>query len=340
MIKKSMFALTLPLLALIATTNIAHANDPPDAPVQVYLPIIANGSPPDSRFGVNGVSTDSQTLGFPVHDRYVLSWPEYPLSDDEADQMSVYRIDHADRGMSRNVSTWCLTTFKIAGRPNYCDDTTNEGWVDEPGFRQFILSHPGKTWIVGNEPITPIPAGMRSILPEEYATWYHTAYYFIKGIDPSAKVGMYGMCMAPIEREFTMQVWSAYRELYGETFPTDFIAMHRGTMPNEWTSYGLQGEIDLHTERVSWFDARRGIDWAGPREYWLTEYGMPARRTPIGEAMALEYMLEVTTWLKSQSDLTQWAWWPSGSQYWEENTRLVEDGKPTKLGELYIKLAK
>ena len=304
------------------------------------LPLIY-GKPIDHRFQINGVSVlDAEILGFPNNDRYVLVWQVYPPNDSNYDEMTAYRTSIS----SNAIKLWCLTAYTLIGYEDYCANpggdpviSTRNGWIDETGLREFISSHHGKIWQIGNEPFTKRPAGEMGITPGEYTIWYRDAYTLIKSIDPTAQVGFYGMGMFDAERDFLLQFLNRYLALYHEPAKSDFMAIHHGAFPGQWTP---QGEISLVTEKINWLEGYRGILWSGPRNYWITEYGMPAYLVPIPENEAIQYMLALTGWFKTNDiGITGWGWWPSSSKLWPENTRLVNRGKPTRLGEVYYQEA-
>ena len=287
----------------------------------IFLPIISGGNTViDPRFGINNMITnDIETIGFSTNDRYTFDWKNYPENID----ISAYRLTPANR--KEEGKLWCLTAYKLAGRMDYCSNeiANNDGWIDEKGFKQFILDNPNKIWIIGNEPLW---SGDRLSYLEQ-ARWHHAAYYFIKSNDPSAIVGMYGMSSKVMEKLYTFQFWKEYKTLYHEPTPTDFIAFHY--YPPRGERWSLEHAINFLTETVNWLNYNNGTNWVGPKNYWLTEIGLRAWEMPIGEEDALLYMTTIITWLKTNNiGISQWAWWPSSSSNWEENTKLIKNGIP------------
>lgn len=303
----------------------------------IYLPIIAGGNQPipDPRFGINNLSAnDVNALGF-TGDRYIQQW--------NADYLNEKITAHVLLPANHNSSyLWCLSTYRIAGHPNYCSTDSSsifvneDGWVNEREFKQYVFSHPGEIWIIGNEPYI---GDQRShhLSPNEMARWYRAARSFIKDIDPTALVSQYGMMVWEVSREFTLQFWAEYKAMYGEILPTDFIPFHLYGEPGEWT---IENQIKWYVSITQWLDKYRGIKWDGERDYRLTEFGLRIWSAPANEEETLMFMEQTISWLKNnQSGITEWAWWSVSSKEWEEHTKLIENGKPTKLGVLYYQLA-
>ncbi len=126
----------------------------------------------------------------------------------------------------------------------------NNGTLLE-GMGSIIRKYPGGYWIVGNE-VDVDNAAQDNIMPELYAQAYHDAYYYIKGIDQSAKVAIAGLSMmTPGRLQYLSIVWDTYRSLYGHDMPVDIWNMHlyilEERMPGNPNDYG-DGKIALGTD--------------------------------------------------------------------------------------------
>ena len=207
------------------------------------------------------------------------------------------------------------------------------GWVEINAFQLWIWTHPGKTYIIGNELLCPEPCGS-GVTAVEYAAWYKDAWTTIKSLDPTAKIAPYGPMGTQAAREMVEDVWDAYITLYGVPMPVDFYPLHWYPWFASWDGSQLANEIAMLEAHVAWFESFRGIEWDGPADYWLTEYGLPAWAFEISEADLLLFMEQFTTWLMAnESNISRWAWWPHGE------AALVVNGERTALGDLYYQLA-
>ncbi len=300
-----------------------------------YLPVTIKAPPgirPDIRFGVAEYgAADMYTLGFSEDGRYhSQQW----YQQEEGNSVIFFRGAHRTHVRSR----WCTCAFRFAGRVDYCSGDGamlhEAGWVNEIACRQWISAHPGKTYIIGNEIDLSDPIG-DGITPAEYAVWYNAAWRLIKSTDPTAKVGPFG----PVQNSkwVLLDVWTQYHLIAKQPLPADFYPIHFYAQ----SVIHSRNIVDFESW-VAWIESHRGADWSGPREYWLTEYGLPTWENPhIMDEDLLVFMEDFTHYLMTnQVGVTLWAWWPCVSHP-RGTTRgdLVMNGKRTALGDLYIRLA-
>lgn len=126
-------------------------------------------------------------------------------------------------------------------------------------------------------------------------------------------------------------VWAVYESIYGGLLETDFYPLHYYI----WPGFTLSSEIAALESHVAFFETNRGTAWQGPKNYWLTEYGMPCWDYTISEAELLSAMNGFTGYLMSNTiGINCWAWWPG-----LEAALLDESGQKTALGNLYYNLA-
>ena len=91
-------------------------------------------------------------------------------------------------------------------------------------IRAHVTSNPGYLWFIGNEP-EAICRGNRS--PGEYIIIYHDMYELIKGVDPTAKVGIGGVVLPSVYRlRWLTQVLDEYKRRYGVPLPIDVWSVH------------------------------------------------------------------------------------------------------------------
>jgi hypothetical protein len=101
------------------------------------------------------------------------------------------------------------------------DFRSGQSWV---ALADAIAANPGATWLVGNEPDSPFQDDM---VPQSYANAYHDVHSFIKGQDPTARVGIGGIVQpTPLRFAYLEAVWNAYRQTYGEKMSVDVWNIH------------------------------------------------------------------------------------------------------------------
>lgn len=281
----------------------------------VYLPFVVRKyrTLPDQRFGIAEHNLEQMLiLGFPDDGRYHSVQHTKPEATDTVRFLRPAQRDPA--------GTWLLGTYDtVAGR-----------WVHEADFRQFVHSHDGMYYVVGNELMLGTPIGDSHVTPSQYAQWYRAAWELIKSENPTAQVGPFGpMTWSPK----LLPVWSAYLDLTGELMPVDFYPVHRYMWPGQTPDFFWQELVDW----IDWLESHRGRAWSGPRNYWLAEFGLPEWKYPdwVTPELALEFMADVVPRLKENDlGITTWVWWYSG-----QDTALIHGRTPTELGKLYLKLA-
>lgn len=113
-----------------------------------------------------------------------------------------------------------------------------------------IRNHPGALWLVGNE-VEIDNFRQDNIMPDLYAHAYHEAYHFVKGIDPTALVGIGSVTMGtPGRLQYLDIVLDTYEQTYGLQMPIDVWNIHLYILA-ERTLYGnnyADGKIALGTD--------------------------------------------------------------------------------------------
>jgi hypothetical protein len=119
------------------------------------------------------------------------------------------------------------------------------------GLGPMVQANPGSVWMVGNEPDRVISQG--DTMPDMYAQIYHDVYYFIKGIDPTAKVAIGAVVQpTPIRLQYLDLVLTEYKTRYGSSMPVDVWNTHLYIIAEERGKPGAEipPGIDVSTGRL------------------------------------------------------------------------------------------
>ena len=93
------------------------------------------------------------------------------------------------------------------------------------GLGPIVQANPGHVWLIGNEPDRV--DSQDDTMPDLYAEIYHEAYYFIKGIDPTARVAIGAVLQpTPLRLEYLQRVLATYQAKYGARLPVDVWNTH------------------------------------------------------------------------------------------------------------------
>ena len=240
---------------------------------------------------------------------------------------------------------------------------------DLASLREIAASHPGRLWLVGNEPDV---IWQLNATPEEYARLYRDVYEAIKGADPTSQVAIGATSqVTPLRLRYLDEILAAYSRIYSEPMPVDVWNIHlavlreeRGTwgvdippgMPDdEGTLYEIEdnGDIEILKEQVVAF--RRWMAERGLRDKPLIvtefsvlmppEYGFPVERVESFMVAAFDYLMtatdEDTGYPPDGNRLVQrWAWYSvADSVYATGNLFDPETRQITPLGEAFAAYA-
>ena len=240
---------------------------------------------------------------------------------------------------------------------------------DLASLREIAASHPGRLWLVGNEPDV---IWQLNATPEEYARLYRDVYEAIKGADPTSQVAIGATSqVTPLRLRYLDEILAAYSRIYSEPMPVDVWNIHlavlreeRGTwgvdippgMPDdEGTLYQIEdnGDIEILKEQVVAF--RRWMAERGLRDKPLIvtefsvlmppEYGFPVERVESFMVAAFDYLMtatdEDTGYPPDGNRLVQrWAWYSvADSVYATGNLFDPETRQITPLGEAFAAYA-
>ncbi len=234
-------------------------------------------------------------------------------------------------------------------------------------IEETAVSHPNSVWIIGNEPDV---IWQDNVTAPAYAHWYHEAYQFIKGHDPTAQIAIAGVAEpTPLRLAYLDAVLDAYQTEFGEPMPIDVWTIHAFILREEADSWGvgvppgMTGELgrlyeledhadvaiveEFMVDMRQWM-AARGY---GERPLLVTEFGilMPADYgfsdevvdRYMGETLALFNSLRGEYGLATDDGrlVQQWFWYIlyDGDQYPRGNLLDPTTGQLTAVGEMYAK---
>ncbi len=203
------------------------------APVTSYLPLVLSryrnipGDYRDCRLGVGVVRNPISTYDFTL---FKIGW----YVDWRVQRLPIkpYGIEfyHTIRVKQNKSGGVYLPTYTITPPLNF----------SSTGLGPVVQANPGNTWLIGNE-IDRVNI-QDETLPDMYAQIYHDAYYFIKGIDPTARVAIGSIVQpTPVRLQYLDLVLDAYRTKFGEPMPVDVWNIHIYILQEIKNSWG--GEI-------------------------------------------------------------------------------------------------
>ncbi len=214
--------------------------------------------------------------------------------------------------------------------------------IDDPvRFGAWVDDHPGKVWIIGNEPDL---AGQDGLSPAQYAAMYHTYHEFIRERDPTARFAVGALSGDAVagnvdgDIAWWEEVLRIYREEYGESMPVDIWNYHCYAPPY-LRNVGTYMRLYV-TPFCNW--VKRAEDGLyGDAEIWCTEFGIGFWHGPLNRESVAPWMHRLCLRLE-ESDVDRWFWFMGP---WEDpwgETALLDRTRtsPTLLGEVYGGLAR
>ena len=282
--------------------------DPAGTQYHAYLPTVQSPLA-DQRFGVVGVGLDGP------HRKPIL---------DSLRVSSYYLYEWGELAPDRD-------TIQMVGRD----------YIGENGLEDFIRSHPGLYWQIGNEPNVP---NQDNLSPADYAQKHRYWTKRIKAIDPSAKilnggianwpdvVGVSGAAVSYI-KEFRESYWM----MFGEYPQVDVWSIH-AYPPFRYVDGQRRSICDTAAPKRFIQEAAeylRGVGEYGP--IWLTEFGMEWG-DDSDECMG-RFMTDMVHWLKQTDYVSRWYWFAVNPREDGFGGALVDlDGNLTNLGKRYREL--
>jgi hypothetical protein len=240
---------------------------------------------------------------------------------------------------------------------------------DLASLREIANSHPGRLWLVGNEPDV---IWQLNATPEEYARLYHDVYEAVKGADPTSQVAIGGISqVTPLRLRYLDEIVDAYSRIYGEPIPVDVWNIHLAILREERGTWGVDippgmpddagilyeiadnGDIEVLKGQVVAF--RRWMAERGLREKPLIvtefsilmppEYGFPLERVETFMVAAFDFLMtaaeENIGYPPDGNRLVQrWAWYSAADNvYATSNLFDPETRQITPLGEAFAAYA-
>src|SRR3990172_1012633 len=210
---------SLVLLGLSSLLAVLTRDDHP----QVWAQVAASDYP-NCRFGVGAIANPITTYPItPMRFGWYVNWsaPLSPIKPAGVDFHHTIRVKQDKSG-----STY-LPTYQITPTLGY--------GAGELG--PIVAANPGSVWIIGNEPDRVYYQD--ESLPDMYATIYHDAYTFIKGIDPTARVAIGAVIQpTPVRLQYLDMILDAYRSQYGISMPIDVWNVHLYILQETVYSWG------------------------------------------------------------------------------------------------------
>jgi len=210
---------------------------PSQAEEKTFLPLVARRALANAvytvrqRFGIGVVRSSSwpgllsdfdnvEQLGFGWYTDWTYqTYPQQPPGIEFVQLVAVYS-GSSPQG-ARGLSAWQPLSWPS----------------NSAGLQAAIEANPGALWVIGNEPET---RGQGELAPEEYADIYHDVYYFVKSIDPTARVAIAGVVMpSPLRLQWLDRCLDHYEQTYGgETMPIDVWNIHMQILQEHECSWG------------------------------------------------------------------------------------------------------
>jgi len=293
----------------------------------VYLPIVHGGGtkPKIHSFQVGWDNEDrveqyQNALGLQNgFDQHLLG--DYPLITVQIEEW--YTWYNLTYGGARGVIEPHLLTYSKATRT----------FPREAEAIAWIQAHPGKSYIIGNEPDGDLSEGneANTMSVDEYVDFYHKASVMIRTADPTAKIilGAWagGVGEYPLPEHNEQEFMSRYLCRYMDIPDIDGFSFHVYQHDKHDNPYPAN-KLDMFCSYVDdWY--RNG--WTLTRDVYLTEFGFygpdPAGTTENCRAFMDWYI----PYLRQHEQVKGYWWWE-----WALPSMLVIDGQATELG-LYYK---
>jgi hypothetical protein len=234
---------------------------------------------------------------------------------------------------------------------------------------EIAASHPGRLWLVGNEPDV---IWQLNATAEEYARLYHDVYEAVKGADPTSQVAIGGISqVTPLRLRYLDEIMDAYSRSYDEPIPVDVWNIHLAVLREERGTWGVDippgmpddtgvlyeiednGDIEILKEQVIAF--RRWMADRGLRDRPLivtefsllmpSEYGFHMERVEAFMVAAFDFLMTATDedlgYPQDGNRLVQrWAWYSvADNVYTTGNLFDPETRQITPLGEAFAAYA-
>lgn len=284
-----------------------------------YFPIVA--------FPETKTKLHSLQLGWDRHNRIPLYEKALGLNGG-GDQ---HLLDPANAMQTIQVEEWYAHWWKLGLEPHIL--TYNKAdqcfrYPEEAAL--WIKAHPGKRWIIGNEPDGSYEMGGCEMSPAEYAQFYWAASNLIRSADPTAYLIMAGWAGGvgepAIDGNNEAVMLNYYYQNYGrmDVQAFSFHVYQRDRFDNPYP----ENKLKRFCKAASvWKD----LGWCETDQALLTEFGWSGLDIPNNTANnCMKFMSWYIPKLRNHPQITGWYWWE-----WGAGAMLMKDGEPTDVGVLY-----
>jgi len=224
----------------------------------------------------------------------------------------------------------------------YHEDTDT---IDDPTtFGNWVAAHPGKIWIIGNEPNAGSQDGLTTA---QYARMFKKYYDFIRSRDTTARFAVAGLAWMADASSLNAQInwWNQtladYRSQFGGPMPIDIWNCHA------YVRVGLLSPDRVMSDFITPFrqytQTVEGGLYAGA-ELWVTEFGVAIWSTPLDPYYIRQFIQQMCPRFEA-GGVNRFFWfigpWPGGWDPMMNDTALVGPaGLPTLIGQAYGDLAR
>lgn len=187
---------------------------------------------------------------------------------------------------------------------------------------QFAQTHPGRLWLIGNEPDN---SGQTNMTPKAYAMGYHEYYTLLKAADPTARIAIGGVTQPSLLRmRYLATVLESYRTLFGAPMPIDVWTVHGYIMPENCSSgagypvgisdftggrdctyWSKHGDVETFKRQLIEFRQWLKEQGYGDKPLVVSEFGilLPTAFGYDGNRVAT-YMVQAMDWMLTYGDCT------------------------------------
>lgn len=196
----------------------------------------------------------------------------------------------------------------------------------------WIQAHPGKSYIIGNEPDCDLSEGecANCLSEAEFADFLHKSIQLIRGADPKAYiiVGAWAGGIGEVpsfshnENDMIKIYYSRYGSLKVDAF--SFHVYQRDAFNNPYP-------VNKLSKFTQFAKIWKSKGWTDTTDTWLTEFGwsgLDSHNNTIANNIA--FMDWYIPQLKANPQIKAYFWWE-----WNNGSMLVENGKATELGRYY-----
>ena len=312
---------SLVLSVLLPSVSLA-ADEKPDSPPPLYLPLVSGSAPRALRVGVNVTTNDitrfpDSGAGWYVDYQVRVNPPRFPGME----YVQMIRLH-------QNLTCPLGTSEDRVACP-YVEPHSYQHWPDAATIQAAARANPDSLWLIGNEmDRLDWPGGRQDeMLPELYAVAYHEMRSLIRAADPTARIAIGGIIQpTPLRLLYVDRVWDAYIRTYGSEMPVDVWNIHAFLLQEQRNAWGASippgidaaqglyvGETWRHVDLASFVwqirSFRRWMQLRGQQHKPLiiTEFGVLLPNPVFGEddtdpQPVLDFLTATFDYLRTETD--------------------------------------